>query len=181
MEEIRLRTYTGRLVHVLRESLDRYEIAHGLSRIVRFCGQTPRPETVAEHSFWVAYRIWKETGDRKKAFVGLLHDASEALLQDIPAPLKAFLPDYRRIERIFQSHIYEAHGADFEICQEAVKKADMEQLAEEESVHFGRSYEGKRFCLEPSLAEQLWLAAYRCLCSEGDLETIKSFYYKGEK
>lgn len=59
------------------------DIARGLSRIPRWLGQTTLPYSVAEHSIMVScqcsdpLRLW-----------GLLHDAAEYVLGDIPAPYK---------------------------------------------------------------------------------------------
>lgn len=70
------------------------DIAHGLSLMNRFNGQTPRPYSVAQHSVYVS-----EECDPRDAFWGLMHDASEAYIADIVAPAKNFMPEYKEIER----------------------------------------------------------------------------------
>lgn len=64
------------------------------------------------------------------AFEALMHDAAEAYCQDIPAPLKALLPDYRRIEERVEQLI----RAKFSITPDmsaVVKYADLVMLATE--------------------------------------------------
>ena len=64
------------------------------------------------------------------AFEALMHDAAEAYCQDIPAPLKALLPDYRRIEERVEQVI----RAKFSITPDMsaiVKYADLVMLATE--------------------------------------------------
>lgn len=63
------------------------EIAHGLAGKYRYAGLSPRWYTVAQHSVEVSCRFT----DRVEALWGLLHDAAEAWLSDVPAPLKPFL------------------------------------------------------------------------------------------
>lgn len=59
------------------------DIAHALSNICRFNGHTRRFYSVAEHCCHVADLMpsWSK-------FEGLMHDASEAYLCDLPRPLK---------------------------------------------------------------------------------------------
>lgn len=70
------------------------DIAHGLSLMNRYNGQTPRPYSVAQHSVLVS-----EECNPEDAFWGLMHDASEAYIADIVAPAKSFMPEYQKIER----------------------------------------------------------------------------------
>lgn len=58
-------------------------IAVSLGRLVRWCGQGSRPYTVAEHSIRVASIL-----PARLKLAGLLHDAAEAFIGDIPAPLR---------------------------------------------------------------------------------------------
>jgi hypothetical protein len=80
------------------------DIAHQLSMICRFSGATRKFYSVAEHSINVA----KIT----KSLNGLLHDASEAYLQDINGNLKKFLPDYKAVEKRFEAVIQEKFGVE---------------------------------------------------------------------
>lgn len=59
-----------------------------------------------------------------------MHDAAEAYCQDIPAPLKALLPDYRRIEAFVDELIRFKFNLPLTPSPE-VKYADLKMLATE--------------------------------------------------
>lgn len=81
------------------EDVDLDDIAWGLSRIPRFIGNTYRPFTVVEHSIMVMEILrWKGYGP-DVCFQGLMHDAGEYLLGDVPAPVKAMVPEIRTFEK----------------------------------------------------------------------------------
>jgi hypothetical protein len=69
------------------------DIAHALSMLCRFNGQCLRFYSVAEHSVHVSHEIRPDL-----AMVGLMHDAAEAYLGDVPSPLKGQLRDFPIIE-----------------------------------------------------------------------------------
>lgn len=83
------------------EQIDIIDIATGLSNIPRWGGQINRFYSVAEHCLLMdrAYYAMTESPDNEVCRAILLHDATEAYMGDIPRPLKAELPDYRRIEK----------------------------------------------------------------------------------
>lgn len=83
------------------EGLAIENIAHALSMVNRFCGHTKFPYSVAEHSVHVASQLPPEL-----QLIGLMHDGSEAYIQDIPAPFKPYLPDYAVIEKKVQDRVY---------------------------------------------------------------------------
>lgn len=87
-----IETYSGRLLRVDSigpSDLCIFDIAHALARLCRFNGHiTAEHYSVAEHCVLVSHLI--ETPEYQLA--GLLHDAAEAYIGDIPSPLKAELP-----------------------------------------------------------------------------------------
>lgn len=75
------------------------DVPHCLSMICRYNGFIKKFYSVAQHSVMVCELAEYEYGRGSDiARCALLHDASEAYLGDISRPLKAHLPDYRRLE-----------------------------------------------------------------------------------
>ncbi len=83
------------------------DIAHALSNQCRFVGHTRLFYSVAEHSVRVSQLCRPED-----ALWGLLHDASEAYLSDVAAPLKELsqFESYRAAERLLQRLIAQRFG-----------------------------------------------------------------------
>ncbi|HUX02267.1 MAG TPA: hypothetical protein VMY35_14980 [Phycisphaerae bacterium] len=91
MRDRRIATITRRLVDVLdpcprRIAVD--DIAYGLASAVRFGNQCPQRHTVAQHSVHVARMMARDKAPPLAVLHGLLHDAHEAYLGDLPAPIK---------------------------------------------------------------------------------------------
>lgn len=105
-----IQTFTGKQFWPLDPSEDEisiYDIAHSLSMQCRFNGHCNRFYSVAEHCVRVSVECPPED-----ALWGLLHDASEAYLSDIPRPLKRLTEfvKYRESEFFLQSVIYARFG-----------------------------------------------------------------------
>jgi hypothetical protein len=108
------------------------DIAHALSRQCRFSGHTREHYSVAEHSVRVSELLQWQGHSKRKQLWGLLHDASEAYLVDIPLPLKCapeFAP-YRRAEERLMAVICRRFGLTVEEPA-AVREADAILLATE--------------------------------------------------
>ncbi len=91
-----IQTYSGRTFHSLNpveEELFVEDIAHSLSNLCRFNGHCLRYYSVAEHSV----RVSRILPDELKLW-GLLHDAGEAYLTDLPRPVKQRLPSFNAME-----------------------------------------------------------------------------------
>ena len=88
--------------------IDLEDIAHSLSQQCRFNGHTKYFFSVAQHSLNVAALIRDvEKAGPKVQLMGLLHDASEAYICDIPRPVKPFLTNYMTIEDEVMNKIWE--------------------------------------------------------------------------
>jgi len=82
-------THSGRVFDYANPTMDMIcieDIAHSLSHQARFAGHAHQFYSVAEHSLLVARHL----PDHAK-LEGLMHDAQEAYVTDLPAPLKALL------------------------------------------------------------------------------------------
>ena len=123
-------TSTGRYVWPLRPDWftpDITEIADHLSKINRFLGATRVPYSVAEHSVRVVELLPPEL-----QLAGLLHDASEAYLGDMPSYLKRdpeFGEPYRRAERRLSARIEKVFGVGLD--HDLIHWADRRLLATE--------------------------------------------------
>lgn len=98
------------------------DIAHSLSLLCRFGGHCSTFYSVAEHSVHVARLCSPEA-----ALWGLLHDASEAYVVDLPKPLKRMLPDYSVIEDGVMLAIADHFGLN-PVMPEEVKRWDAAML-----------------------------------------------------
>ena len=89
-------TYTGRVYWPMDPrpcEVNIEDIAHALAYQCRYGGHTSEYYSVAEHCVLVS-RLLPE----KLKFVGLMHDATEAYVSDVPRPLKPYLTNYAEIE-----------------------------------------------------------------------------------
>lgn len=113
------------------------DIAHHLALINRFAGATYQPYSVAEHSVRVSVVAERMVIDRigggaqaplarNAALWGLLHDATEAYLVDVPRPVKHSdgMLAYRGYEELLEYTIAAAFYLPFPIPA-VVKEADL--------------------------------------------------------
>lgn len=107
-------------------------IAHALSNICRYGGHTRKFYSVAEHSVLVSQVV-----PSKFAMIGLLHDASEAYVGDMPSPLKRMCQSYRTIEERVQEAIAERYELQYPF-PESIHLADKRvYLAERQQITDG--------------------------------------------
>lgn len=114
------------------ETIKIEDIAASLSKSCRYVGHCRHFYSVAQHSVIVSHMVPPEL-----ALEGLLHDASEAYLGDISAPLKRQLPEYQAIEGIVESAIAKKFRLMYNLdlgWPSAVKKADVDILALEKKL-----------------------------------------------
>jgi uncharacterized protein len=97
------------------------DIAHALSNICRFGGHTPHFYSVAQHSIVVADMLPKHL-----RLAGLLHDAAEAYVGDMVAPLKHGMisREYSEIEDAILRVIGKRFDVDLVPKHPAVRLAD---------------------------------------------------------
>jgi hypothetical protein len=105
----KIQTYSGEYYDYLNpdvRSIQLIDIAHQLSNTCRFSGACKKYYSVAEHSVLVSRLCSNEA---KRA--GLLHDAAEAYLWDIPKPAKPLYGDvYAELTDICDDAIAERFG-----------------------------------------------------------------------
>ena len=163
-----LSTYTGKKFFPFDprpEQICIEDIAHGAFDALP-PGQCPYFYSVAEHSIYLVHFL-----PDNLQLEGLLHDASEAYLADLPRPVKAGLPEYKAIEARVERVIAEKLGLPFPMAPE-VKAADQALLkhevfsffgAERYFEDFGEEYTGAGVALagmSPGYAERGFLDLY---------------------
>lgn len=123
-------TYTGLRFYLEEPEFRIEDIAHALSMNCRYNGHVQRFYSVAEHSVLVS-QIMQYLG-MGNPLEGLLHDASEAYLSDVPAPFKQLLPDWQSIDRELERKIRAKYWLGEKT--EGLKQADMMALFMEADV-----------------------------------------------
>jgi hypothetical protein len=109
-----IQTYTGGRIWPLDprpEEINIEDMAHALSNLCRFGGHVKQFYSVAQHCI-LAAELLEELPTNINPMYGLLHDASEAYLIDLPRPIKYSLgmSDYRDAERRLEAMIYTKFG-----------------------------------------------------------------------
>lgn len=123
-----IRAFSGAYVDVFDPKPEMFlieDIAEGLAYKYRWGGHSASKITVAEHCVKVAICC---APNNKLA--GLLHDASEAYLSDIPSPIKKHLHEYKVIENRVMKCIAEKFGFEWPMST-YIKAADNDQLHRE--------------------------------------------------
>lgn len=123
MSTLKIKVYPSEtlfdLIDINIDDIHIEDIVYSLSTKPRYNGHTPWPWTVLDHSIKTyQFAIWsrKNTSDKTK-LAALLHDASEAYLGDIIAPVKNHFKDIKKLDENLQQHIYKRFG-----CQRHDKK-----------------------------------------------------------
>lgn len=123
-----MQTYTGGEFWPMDPRADEVnikDIAHALSNQCRYAGHCTKFYSVAQHSVLISralpleFQLW-----------GLLHDAAEAYVVDVPKPLKEFLTNYGEIEERVMNVIIERYRLSPEMPVE-VKQVDTAILGDE--------------------------------------------------
>lgn len=148
-----IQTFSGHQVWLFEPDpgvIDIHDIAHHLAIECRYTGATAFPYSVAQHSVLVSERVEELVLKRPVldhshihtcALQGLLHDAAEAYLKDIPSPWKKYLVladlacEYSALEDAWTACALRRFGLSEHLCPE-VKKADAELLATEAAYFF---------------------------------------------
>ncbi len=109
------------------------------------------------------------------ALAGLLHDCSEAVLKDIPKPLKRLLPDYQALEASVERAVLAKFGLALPL-HPSIKQADLVMLSTEKRdlmpVHqiedcFGaQPLDEVIVPLAPAMAKRAFLRRYQQLVNQ---------------
>ncbi len=103
-----IKTITGRNLDPITDKPDFsiVDIAWAAAMCVRFNGHVNRFYSIAEHGLLVAAILAKRhPGIRLYTYEGLMHDAIESYLSDVPSPFKVFLPDYVEFDSMLDTKL----------------------------------------------------------------------------
>jgi hypothetical protein len=118
-----IQTYTGRQFFPLdprARDVDIRDIARSLSFLCRFNGHCHQFYSVADHSVRVSQIV-----PPAHALWGLLHDAAEAYLSDLPRPIKRRVPLFNELEDRLLETIAAAFGLDLPLPPEVLHADDV--------------------------------------------------------
>lgn len=110
------------------------DVIYPMSRLPRFLGHTDRTWSVAAHAVTGSVLAERAMNDRHLARAFLHHDDGEALVGDVPTPLKAMIRGFREIEARASADAWAAFGpraptpAFMALHHDAVKRLDRVML-----------------------------------------------------
>ena len=145
------------------------DIAHGLSRVARWNGQTVGDwaYTVAQHSLLVEDLVgrFRPKAPQSWRLAALLHDAPEYVIGDLITPFKAAVGlDYKALEARLQAAVHLRFGLPAQLPKSAsglIKRADRAAAYLEATQLAGfSSVEGHRFFGRPRGLDALRLDAW---------------------
>lgn len=137
MQKGYIRTHSGETVYPLNPTpatINIRDIAWHLSHVNRFTGGSSKPYSVALHSLTVSALAKRKGMSFEAQMACLVHDGSEAYLNDIAAPVKddPRFDFYREAEDHLQKMIYLRYGLRIdESLAAAVKICDSEMFCAE--------------------------------------------------
>lgn len=134
-----IQTYMGRVIDFNNfdpSHIDIRDIAYSLSNQTRFNGHLKYPISVAQHSVNVADFVYEYTQDEETALWGLLHDASEAYIGDIPTPFKSLFIEIKEKEDEILEEIVNEYGLVYPMPS-IVHEVDVKMLKTEAFVFGG--------------------------------------------
>lgn len=158
------------------EEIEIEDIASALSKVCRFGGHCTKFYSVAQHSLEVEAHVTPFTPQWSR--VALLHDATEAYVGDMVAPIKRHpdLMGYRELEHFLWKAIAERFGLP-EVMPPEVKDADQRMLAtESRDLVSGPGfrditpYRGTIKPMKPRKAERAFIARWKELCERDQLQ-----------
>lgn len=166
-------------------AIDIRDIAHSLSQQNRYNGYTQWPYSVAQHCVVVA-EVLEPLGPEMQ-FRGLMHDATEAYVSDLPYPIKQALrrmggTHFDYLELLWRKVIAVKFDLPRDVCGE-VAEVDKNITGDEMFTLLGKgepSYGIKIAELAPRVAEAQFLHKYYELCyktqreSTGRVSTARS-------
>ena len=166
---------------------DANDLANGMALDCRYAGQgrVDRYYSVAEHCFHVAAYARRWQPDPEAAFVGLLHDAPEAMINDLTRATKKVVGEaYTRLEDSIASVIWKKYDlekavakyfAAVKVCDRRIVPLEIEAIEPFPGAwpyrwafdgFKGTALEGIVIrCWEPPTAKRKWLAMHDELCS----------------
>jgi len=128
-----IQTYTGKKfdyrysTEKMADIIEINDIARSLSMQCRYAGHCYRFYSIAEHSYLVSKMVPDHL-----ALVGLMHDAAEAYLTDLPSPLKEILPEFKKLEKKVHKAVMLAYKIQYSKKDyELIKLADTQILKSE--------------------------------------------------
>lgn len=117
------------------------DVAHSLAYQCRYNGHIREFYSVAEHSCHVHDLLVREGHRDQVAFSGLMHDATEAYVGDLPAPLKSILPDYKRVEYLVWDAVTVAFGMQLTLPVRVRELDRLMVLAEKKRLKFDSDHD----------------------------------------
>jgi hypothetical protein len=170
MKETWIRTFTGGKVYYFephKSNIEIEDVAHALSLICRFNGAVTSFYSVAQHSVFVCDMIYNDTKDKSLAYTGLMHDASEAFISDVPSPFKSHFAGYKKAEKRMEKWLAARFDFDFPY-NDIIKRYDLRALSTEmrdlmivaDNENLPEPFDIKINPKGPKQAERMFMARY---------------------